>query len=105
MSQYKRKSWRAEEILQGILERCDPRGEHAKDVAAIRQSLTDNGTISNTGGAQRTLGLSVGGTMRFAGSIPEELWYADQMLHPYLNVKERCRKLLKEFPQFRTGNI
>ena len=54
---------------------------------------------------RKVLGMNGTGTMRLAGSIPIEIWNADQCLRPGLTVAERARDLLKRFPVYRIGAV
>ena len=77
---------------------------HIEDMAAIRTQLELDGRVSNMS-SRRTIGMSEGETMRLAGSIPSEVWWADVRLNPNMHIKERCKRLLKKFPQFALGSV
>jgi hypothetical protein len=99
-----REAWKAEDVLSEFVSRSPNAEATRKDVAIMRQQLEDAGAMSSVNG-KRLAGMTERGFMRFAGSIPIDVWRADEVLHPYLSHQDRAKKILKEFPQFRVGNI
>jgi hypothetical protein len=95
-----RLDWNPDEVLQHIEQKLDR--EYARQVQATAQHLHDVGGISSVSG-KRTLGMSKDGDFRYCGSLPFDLWRADEMLYPDLPVKERVAKLLRQFPQYAVG--
>jgi hypothetical protein len=89
-----------EEILEDVAKLCDP--GHARDLHEQRKRLDDVAKVSSHS-PKKTLGMSTGETMRYAGSIPTEIWLADVALRPNLEDGERAKDLLKRFPCYRVG--
>lgn len=77
---------------------------HATDIAEIRDHMHLHAPLSSLS-RQRTMGMTSNKTMRLAGSIPEEIWSADELLRPRMTPQERARDLLRRFPEYRIGQL
>ena len=94
------RTWGAEDILkQYTHDILDNRG-HIADIAEIRQQMELDRIPSTT---KTPLGMRKGGTFNMLGSIPIEVWNADEALRPQIPHDKRARDLLRRFPEFAIG--
>lgn len=70
------------------------------EIGLVRATLEEERLISTTA---TTVGMKRGGTLRFAGQIPGDIWSASMLTHPAMRPKERAAFLLARYPYLRFG--